>query len=126
MHRIMFTIEAYVLLIAHDLFMARHDFEELCRRIRQTPLGSKCRSQSCTAVADSAFSIACALYPKQVFCLQRSAVLVRMLRARGIAAKMVIGTQTLPFRAHAWVEIEGTVFNDHLAARETFQILEVL
>lgn len=118
--------EAYLRLIGHDVFMCLHDFRALCQRIGKIQLHSSSKDKSCTTGIDSALSIACAFYPKQVLCLQRSAVLVHMLRVRGIDAKLVIGTQTLPFRAHAWVAIEGTVFNDRLASRETFRILEVL
>jgi hypothetical protein len=64
-------------------------------------------SEICRAV-----DIACALYFKEVQCLQRSAAAVRLLRKRGIHAELVIGIQQWPFRAHAWAEIAGQVVND--------------
>jgi hypothetical protein len=59
-----------------------------------------------------AVDIACALYFKEVLCLQRSAAAVRLLRKHGIHAELVIGIQQWPFRAHAWAEIGGQVVND--------------
>jgi hypothetical protein len=47
-----------------------------------------------------------------------------MLRRNGIPAHMVIGAQKLPFKAHAWVEVEGHILNDRLASREKFLVLE--
>jgi hypothetical protein len=36
----------------------------------------------------------------------------------------VIGAQKLPFKAHAWVELDGVIIDDRLASREKFFILE--
>jgi hypothetical protein len=52
------------------------------------------------------------IYPKRVRCLQRSAVLTCVLRNWGIPAQMVMGSQKSPFKAHAWVEIDGKVINE--------------
>jgi hypothetical protein len=60
-----------------------------------------------------------------VLCLERSSVLVKMLRRRGLPAHMVIGAQKLPFKAHAWVELDGAIINDRLVSREKFHVLEV-
>jgi hypothetical protein len=38
---------------------------------------------------------------------------------------MVIGVQTMPFKAHAWVEVGGQIVNDRLASREKYLVLEV-
>jgi hypothetical protein len=47
-----------------------------------------------------------------------------MLRENGVAAQMVIGAQKLPFKAHAWVEVDGVIVNDRLASTENFLVLE--
>jgi hypothetical protein len=60
----------------------------------------------------AALNNACVWYPRRAECLQRSAVLTCLLRRYGLPAQMVIGTQKLPFRAHAWVELNGRVVND--------------
>jgi hypothetical protein len=68
--------------------------------------------------------LACVFYPKSVLCLQRSAATTLLLRRHGIRAELVIGAQMLPFKSHAWVEVEGTVVNDKPYMREIYQVLE--
>ncbi len=67
---------------------------------------------------------ACIWYPKQVLCLQRSAVAVTMLRRYGIPAEMVIGAQRLPLKAHAWVEVGGRVVNDKPEVQSDYLVME--
>lgn len=50
--------------------------------------------------------------PKQVLCLQRSAVTTCLMRHNGLRATMVLGAQTLPFKAHAWTEVDGRAVNE--------------
>jgi transglutaminase superfamily protein len=51
--------------------------------------------------------------PGDTRCLARSLVLTRLLAARGIQAKLVIGARTEPeFLAHAWVEHAGSAVLD--------------
>lgn len=119
------TVRAYVELIAHDLFMARHDFASLALRVKDFPLQSNVDQAAATEHITFALDVACCCYPKRALCLQRSAVLVKMLRHNGIPAHMVIGAQKLPFKAHAWVEVDGQIINDRLASRERFLVLEV-
>jgi transglutaminase superfamily protein len=69
---------------------------------------------------------ACVWYVKRAACLQRSAVLVRLLRRRGARADLVIGYRPLPFESHAWVEIDGRVVNDSQQYRTMFAVLERL
>jgi hypothetical protein len=47
-----------------------------------------------------------------------------LLRRRGWRAEMVIGAQILPFKSHAWVEIEGQVVNDKPYMRDIYNVLE--
>ena len=51
-------------------------------------------------------------YPKQVLCLQRSVVTTCLLRSHGVQAHMVMGAQRTPFKAHAWVEVDGRAINE--------------
>jgi hypothetical protein len=37
---------------------------------------------------------------------------------------MIIGAQLLPFKAHAWVEVDGRVVNDKSYTREMYQVLD--
>lgn len=75
--------------------------------------------QVCNAVNN-----ACVWYPKRVLCLQRSAVTTCLLRDCGVAAKMVIGTQSIPFKAHAWTEIDGCPLNERRPVQNIYQVLE--
>lgn len=50
--------------------------------------------------------------PFKIACLQMSYAIAYEYRRQGIDAQLVIGVRSLPFVAHAWVEIEGTVWGD--------------
>jgi hypothetical protein len=63
-------------------------------------------------------------YPRQVMCLQRSAVTTWLLRSRGAQAQMVIGCQRRPFLVHAWTEVNGEVVNDCQSVRELHKIID--
>ena len=119
------SLEAYIRLAGHDLLMSRGDLAALLRTIKNCRVRpTTCSSAHLEKVARS-LDLACAFYPKQALCLQRSAVLVKMLRRRGVPAKIVIGAQKLPFKAHAWVEVDDKILNDRLASREKFLVMEV-
>lgn len=46
-------------------------------------------------------------------CLPRALLLAALLRRRGVAAELCLGTRVRgPFDAHAWVEIEGEPVNE--------------
>ena len=125
MARLTLILEAYLRLVTHDVFMKRHDFAALHLRVKSFPLRDAKNGPDVKETIAASLDIASCFYPKQVLCLQRSTVLVKMLRARGIRAHMVIGAQKLPFKAHAWVEVDGKIVNDRLASREKFLVLEV-
>jgi hypothetical protein len=70
-----------------------------------------------------ATDMACVLYVKPVLCLQRSAATAMMLRRNGFNAELVIGARIIPFRAHAWVELEHLVINDKSYTPELYREL---
>jgi hypothetical protein len=124
MKRLFAILEAYTGLVAHDVFMSRNEFAALHEQIKRFPLRRSEPSDSTTQFVSGALDLACAFYPKRALCLQRSSVLVKMLRRRGVPGHMIIGAQKLPFKAHAWVEVNGEVINDRLVSREKFHVLE--
>lgn len=124
MNRAILVAEAYIRLIEYDLFLSNHNLGALHRRLLGLPVRSKRSADQIGNAVVRALGIACALYPKQILCLKRSTVLVAMLRSRGVNARMVIGVQRLPFKAHAWVEVDGAILDDRLAARERFLQVE--
>lgn len=79
--------------------------------------GSRIIDQVCTAV-----NYACVWYPKQALCLQRSFVTTCLLRKHGVAAQMVLGAQKLPFKAHAWVEVNGRPINERSNVKVTYAV----
>ena len=72
----------------------------------------------------AAVDMACIWYWKEALCLQRSAATACLLKQYGVAAQMMIGAQQMPFKAHAWVEVDGRVVNDKPYIREMYAILE--
>jgi hypothetical protein len=89
-------------------------------RIRQTLSARPVeQDQLCRAM-----DYACVFYFKPVRCLQRSAATTLLLRHHGWRAEMVIGAQMLPFRSHAWCEINGAVVNDKPYVRAIYEVLE--
>ena len=119
------TLRAYLLLLSFERALAQADFTRVYRRVRDRavrPSRSNIRCERpCRAV-----NVACALYFKEVQCLQRSAALVCLLRDFGIAATLVIGAQRLPFRAHAWAEVNGQIVNDSESSVQLYGILDRL
>ena len=83
-------------------------------RLPRMPVGNIC----------SAVDMACIWYWKEVLCLQRSAATACLLKKYGVPAQMVIGAQQMPFKAHAWVEVDGRVVNDKPYMREMYAVLD--
>lgn len=81
----------------------------------ETTLASDAVERICSAV-----DMACAWYWKEALCLQRSAATSCLLKSHGIFAQMVIGAQELPFKAHAWVEVDCCVVNGKLYGEVLF------
>jgi len=58
------------------------------------------------------------VYFKKTSCLPWAATLVYLLFKRSLTCDLVIGVQTIPFYAHAWVELYGEVLNDNPEIQE--------
>jgi Transglutaminase-like superfamily/Coenzyme PQQ synthesis protein D (PqqD) len=108
------VLGALVGLLFFDLVLKVFSLKALCAcvegwNVRRTVHGDRIAiiGRVCTAVER-----ACVWYPKKALCLQRSAVVTCMLRSRGIPARLVVGVRSMPFLAHAWVEVENAVIND--------------
>lgn len=118
------VLRAYFKLILFDLYLLRGNFNALHEKvrrygIRKQPLASDATERICAAV-----DMACIWYRKEVLCLQRSAATTCLLRQFGITAEMVIGAQQVPFRSHAWVEVEHRVVSDKPYMREMYTVVE--
>jgi hypothetical protein len=111
-------------LILLDLYLLRGNFAALHRKIRFYQVARTKPKPDTIARVCAAVEAACMWYPKQALCLQRSAVTTCLLRQYGVAAQMVIGVQKLPFKAHAWVEVDGRVVNDKPYVHDLYAAME--
>jgi hypothetical protein len=118
------VLEAYLSLIRFDLYLVRGDFNAIYGKIRNYPIGRKHSSPDSVVPVCVAVDMACIWYCKEVLCLQRSAATACLLRKYGISAHLVIGAQQMPFKAHAWVEVDGRVVNDKQYVRELYARLD--
>lgn len=120
----MLACRAYLQLIRMELYLARGDFAAMYERVRRVQLRKRAESPEATEAICRAVDIACIWYWKQVRCLHRSAATTCLLKRQGLPARMVIGVQGAPFRAHAWVELEGRVVNDKPYMRDIYSVLD--
>lgn len=118
------TLRAYALLVSFESVILHRDFKNLYRRVRSQPIRDRAPDQAACERVRDAIDRACVLYFKPVQCLQRSAATVCLLLRSGVMAQLVIGAQSFPFRAHAWVEVEGIVVNDKISVTETYAVLD--
>lgn len=117
-------LKAYLKLVHFDLYLLRGSFEDLYEKVRHYPLRNRTPAANAAERICSAVDMACVWYWKQALCLQRSAATACLLRMYGVPAQMVIGAQQLPFKAHAWVEVNGRVVNDKPYTPEMYQVLD--
>jgi len=118
------VLRAYAALIRFEFFLSRNDFSGLYDTVRRRPCRKKKPDTDAPARICSAVDLACIWYWKHVLCLQRSAVATCLLRDNGVPAELIIGAQQMPFRAHAWVEVEGRVVNDNSYTNEIYLVLD--
>jgi len=122
--RFLLILAAYLNLMRFDLYLACKNFNSLYNKIRDYPIRKRAPAANSLETICSAVNMACIWYYKQALCLQRSAATVCLLRKYGISAQLVIGAQQMPFRAHAWVEVEGRVVNDKQYVGELYATLD--
>jgi hypothetical protein len=124
-HAVVFLVlQAYLRLIQFDSYLARGDFEALYNKVRNFPIGKKPASLNSVERVCSAVDMACIWYCKEALCLQRSAATACLLKRHGVPAQLVIGAQQMPFKAHAWVEVDGCVVNDKPYTPEMYAVLD--
>ena len=114
----------YLELIRQEFALLRRDFASMHESVRGCQISAGRRSSSTQADLLRAIDLAAVFYFKEVKCLQRSVVTARLLRRHGFPAELVIGVQHVPFYAHAWVEMEGTVVNDKPYVSQMYAVIE--
>jgi len=118
------VLKAYLKLIHFDLYLARGNFAALYKKVRDYPIGKKSASPNPVERICAAVDMACIWYWKEALCLQRSAATACLLKRFGVPAQLVIGAQQIPFKAHAWVEVNGRVANDKPYTPEMYAVLD--
>lgn len=118
------ALRAYLKLIQFDLYLARGNFQVLYNKVRAYPVRDVSAQTLSTEQICAAVDMASIWYWKEALCLQRSAATACLLKQYGVEAQMIIGAQQMPFKAHAWVEVEGRVVNDKPYMREIYAVLD--
>jgi len=120
----MLVLRALLLLFVYDVLITFCSFRTLYRMVKSWEVTKTLGSHNNIDRSCRAVNYACIWYPKRAPCLQRSFVTTYMLRKQGIGAQMVLGAQTMPFKAHAWVEVEGRVINERSDVRAIYSVWE--
>jgi hypothetical protein len=104
--------------------MLRGQAATLKDKVRLWPLADRTMSSEEIDRVCYAMDMACIWYRREVLCLMRAAATTSVLRDYGEKVEMVIGTQIMPPRTHAWVEKNGRVVNDKPYMREKYLVME--
>ena len=118
------VLRAYWKLIGFDFYLARRNFSALYEKVRNYRMKKREPGAEAVERICSAMDMACIWYWKEALCLQRSAATACLLKDYGVPAQLVIGAQQMPFKAHAWVEVDGCVVNDKPYMREMYAVLD--
>lgn len=116
--------KALIGLLAYDALFLGHNFARLHGIVRRWPVASGEAAPGTVERVCEAMNHACIWYPKRVLCLQRSAVTSCLLRSHRVPADMVLGAQKLPFKAHAWVEVNGLAVNERRNVQAIYGVWE--
>ena len=116
---------AFLGFAAADVIIRFGGFHRLYETVRRWPVSKKrfANAEQIGAVI-AAVDRAGRYYPKHALCLQRSAVGTCLLRMAGAPAEMVMGCRKIPFRGHAWVEVNGEVVNDKPNVQVHYRVLD--
>lgn len=120
----MLVLRALLVLVSLEPVLLRKQFSAIYDRVRAAPVRRAKHASHDLREVCAAVDTACIWYWKHVLCLQRSAASVLLLRAQGIPAQLVIGAQHMPFKAHAWVEVDGLIVNDVAYTKDLYAVLD--
>jgi hypothetical protein len=118
------VLQAYLKLIHFHVYLIRGDFSALYKSVRDSRATKRVPAPGTVEQICAAVDFACIWYWKEVLCLHRSAATACLLKRYGVPAEMVIGAQQIPFKAHAWVEVNGNVVNDKSYTPEMYPVLD--
>ena len=118
----MLFIRALLTLLAYDVLSTFCRFQTIYSMVKDWKVASATSGQDAINRVCMAVNYACIWYPKQALCLQRSFVTTYLLRKHGVPAHIVLGAQKLPFKAHAWVEVDGQAINERSNVQANYAI----
>jgi Transglutaminase-like superfamily len=116
--------QALIGLIAYDALNAACSFRTLHSLLKNCLVSTHVENDDAIERVCAAVNHACIWYPKRALCLQRAFVTTWLLRKHGVNALMVLGAQRLPFKAHAWVEVDGKAINERTNVQATYAVWE--
>jgi Transglutaminase-like superfamily len=120
------VLQSLLELMHYEITLAMHGSGKILEQVHGQPTAAKKSGEEWERTVSEAVEIATCLYFKPVLCLQRSVCAVRMLRRRGVPARLVIGYRPAPFFSHAWVDVAGRVTNGSQAYPERLRVLHVI
>jgi hypothetical protein len=118
----MLFLQGILALLAYDVLTTFCRFETIYSTVKRWKVARTSGRRDIIDRICTAVNYACIWYPKQTLCLQRSFVTTYLLRRHGVAADMVLGAQKLPFKAHAWVEVDGRAINERSDVQATYAV----
>lgn len=120
-----FVLRALYELARYDAIVTLRGSGCVLRQLRRRTVRLAAPNAELEQPISDAVHLATCFYCKPVLCLQRSVCTVRLLRKRGIDARLVIGYRPSPFFSHAWVEVDGRVVYGSPAYQKRLQPLYV-
>ena len=120
----MLFFRALLMLVTYDVLCTFSTFGRIHKMVKRWSVARRLPDDDAINRVCAAVNYACIWYPKQVLCLQCAFVTTYLLRRKGVPAHMVLGAQKLPFKAHAWVEVDGRVVNDKPYTPEMYAVLD--
>ena len=118
------TVAAFLGLATINVMLKVGGFRALHYAVKRWPLNTSTATPGAQEEVCKSVDRATNWYPSQAMCLQRSAITTCLLRQYGVLAQFVVGCRKIPFKAHAWVEVEGHVINDKKQVQEFYSVLE--
>ena len=118
----MLFLRALLALATYDVLCTVSTFARIHRMVKAWPVAHRFPNGDTIDRVCKAVNYACVWYPKQVLCLQCAFVTAYLLRKKGVPAQMVLGAQKLPFKAHAWVEVDGRAINERSNVQATYAV----
>ena len=118
----MLFFRALFMLFAYDVLNTFSTFARIYKIVKRWTVAPKPPEDDAINRVCTAVNYACIWYPKQVLCLQCPFVTAYLLRKKGVPAHMVLGAQKLPFKSHAWVEVDGRAINERSNVQATHAV----